>query len=64
MLMPDNGASIVMKQATSSAASSPVNRAALTWLDAVSTTSIITNEIAASAANATVMPCGPGIVAM
>jgi hypothetical protein len=63
MLMPDNGASTVMKSATSAAAKRPVNGASRARLDTVSTVSISRNEIASSPAKAAASPREPGSVA-
>src|SRR5262245_40277234 len=62
MLMPDSGASNAMNVATRSATMTPVNGAERFWLDEESTTSMVTKEIVASAANAAVYPSGPGAV--
>jgi hypothetical protein len=64
MLMPENGASTVMKVATRTATTAPVKRERRCWFETESTTSISTNEMVASAVKATTSPVGPGAVAM
>src|SRR5262245_30028966 len=56
MLMPEIGASSVMYAATRAPQRNGVQRESRAWFDATSTTDIMRNEIANSAAHATTVP--------
>ena len=62
MLIPESGDSSEMKVATRQAANTPVNGASRGRLVLASTTLIIRNEMASSAAKAIPTPAGPGRV--
>ena len=62
-LIPESGASTMMKVATSAAAHSPVNRLRPGRFETIRMTVIRISVMRASAANATPRPPGPGAVA-